>query len=114
MTTLPPSVFSLGNGVAMDGAAGLVASQSGGSSDLVHAIKGVKARGGRTVAITNTVGSPASKVADICIDMGAGPELAIPATKSVIFTIAAGVALLGQLDPDYAKTVSAAARRWPA
>ena len=109
MTTLPPSVFSLGAGVDMAGAAGLVISQSGGSSDLVHAIKGVKARGGQTVAITNTAGSRASEVADICIDMGAGPELAIPATKSVICTVAAGMALLAQLAPDYKEDVKTAA-----
>ena len=110
MTTLPPSVFSLGKGVDMAGAAGLVISQSGGSSDLVRAIEGVKARGGHTVAITNTAGSPASKVADICIDMGAGPELAIPATKSVICTVAAGMALLGRMVPSYRERCTAAAK----
>lgn len=110
MTSLPPSVFSLGEGVDMLGAAGLVISQSGGSSDLVHAIEGVKARGGHTVAITNTAGSPASKVADICIDIAAGPELAIPATKSVICTVAAGMALLARMVPSYVKNLSAAAQ----
>ena len=101
MTTLPPSVFSLGNGVNMAEATGLVISQSGASSDLIKTIAGVKANGGQTVAITNTPNSPASKVADVCIDMGAGPELAIPATKSVICSVAAGMALLRLIEPKY-------------
>lgn len=108
MTTLPPSVFSLGNGIDMAGSTGLVISQSGASSDLVKTIDGVNKRGGQTIAITNTAASPASKIADISIDMGAGPELAIPATKSVICTIAAGMALLAKLVPDYAKECVAA------
>jgi len=109
MTTLPPSVFSLGNGVDMAGATGLVISQSGGSSDLVKAGAGVKARGGALVVLTNTAGSPASKIADMCIDMEAGPELAIPATKSVIGTLAAGMALLAAIKPAYGETCAAAA-----
>jgi glucosamine--fructose-6-phosphate aminotransferase (isomerizing) len=102
VTTLPPSVFSLGNGVDMHGAIGLVISQSGASSDLVKACAGTKAQGGKTVVLTNTQGSAASKIADLSVDIGAGQELAIPATKSVISTIAAGMALLAALKPDYA------------
>jgi glucosamine--fructose-6-phosphate aminotransferase (isomerizing) len=76
----------------------------------VRAIEGVKAQGGHTVAINNTGGSSASKVADTCIDMAAWPELAIPATKLVIFTIAAGMALLGEMVPSYRKICAAAAK----
>ncbi len=110
VTTLPPSVFSLGDGVDMSGVTGLVISQSGGSSDLVKACEGIKARGGETIVITNTDGSPASKVADVSIDIGAGPELALPATKSVICTIAAGMALLATLKPEYANVCDNAAK----
>ncbi|MBL4808173.1 MAG: SIS domain-containing protein [Rhodobacteraceae bacterium] len=110
VTTLPPSVFSLGGGVDLTGAMGLVISQSGASSDLVKACAGVKARGGTTVVLTNTAGSPASKIADISIDMQAGPELAIPATKSVIGTIAAGMVLLTKLKPEYIATCQTAAK----
>ncbi len=34
--------------------------------------------------------------------IGAGPELAVPATKSVIGSIAAGMALLAEIEPQYA------------
>ncbi len=101
VTSLPPSVFSLKDGVAMDQATGLVISQSGASSDLLRACAGIKQRGGNTLVLTNTAGSPASQIADVTIDMGAGPELAIPATKSVICTIGAGMAVLAALQPGY-------------
>mgnify|MGYP002266952953 CR=1 FL=1 len=110
VTSLPPSVFSLGSGVYMGGATGLIVSQSGASSDLIKACAGVKSHGGNTIVITNTDGSPASKIADITIDISAGPEFAIPATKSVICTIAAGMALLAAISPDYAKSCENAAR----
>ena len=46
MTSLPPSVFSLGAGVDMTGAVALVVSQSGASDDLVRAARGAKGRAG--------------------------------------------------------------------
>jgi len=110
VTTLPPSVFSLGKGVDMTDAIGLVVSQSGASSDLVKACAGTNERGGNTIVLTNTDGSPASKIADVTIDIEAGPELAIPATKSVICTIAAGMALLAAVKPGYAKNCADAAK----
>ncbi len=46
VTSLPPSVFSVGRGVRMEGAAALVISQSGASDDLVRSATG-RARWGR-------------------------------------------------------------------
>jgi len=45
-------------------------------------------RAARIVALTNTVESPLSARAEVTIDVGAGPELAIPATKSITATLA--------------------------
>ena len=53
VTSLPPSVFSLGAGVAMSGAAAVVISQSGASDDLVMSAKGIKAQGETVVSLTN-------------------------------------------------------------
>ena len=61
-------------------------SQSGRSSDVLHALDGLSPR--RIVALTNTADSPLGRRADVTIDIGAGPERAIPATKSVSSTIA--------------------------
>jgi glucosamine--fructose-6-phosphate aminotransferase (isomerizing) len=108
VTSLPPSVFSLGKGVELDGAAAMVISQSGASDDLVRSAKGAAAQGAHVVAITNQPDSPVQAVSDLTIPIDAGPELAVPATKSVIGSIAAGMALLGSLIPDYRRRAHAA------
>ena len=102
MTSLPPSVFSVGAGVRLADCGVLVVSQSGASQDLVRSAKGAKAAGARVLALVNAPHSPIEAAADAVIPVGAGPELAVPATKSVIGSIAAGMALLGRLVPDYA------------
>ena len=43
MTSLPPSVFSVGRGVDMSGSVALVVSQSGASEDLVRSAAGARA-----------------------------------------------------------------------
>jgi glutamine---fructose-6-phosphate transaminase (isomerizing) len=104
VTSLPPSIFSVGAGVAMDNTAALVISQSGASDDLVRSASGIRNRGGVVLAITNVPGSPVEQVADATIPIHAGPELAVPATKSVIGSIGAGMALLAALKPGYRPT----------
>jgi len=42
----------------------------------------------RLIALTNTIDSPLGVRADLTLDIGAGPELAVPATKSVSTTAA--------------------------
>lgn len=109
MTSLPPSVFSLGGGVALDGCAVLVVSQSGASDDLVLSARGARTRGARVLAITNVPGSPVEGAADLTLPIGAGPELAVPATKTVVGAIGAGMALLSALAPAYAARSAASA-----
>ncbi|ARU02460.1 SIS domain-containing protein [Yoonia vestfoldensis] len=101
MTSLPPSVFSIGKGVGLSGAAILVISQSGASHDLVLSAKGAAKAGARVLALTNQTDSAVQAVADLTVPIGAGPELAVPATKSVVGAIAAGMALLAHMKPSY-------------
>ena len=61
-------------------------SQSGRSSDVLRALDALQPR--RTIALTNTADSPLGARADLTVDIGAGPEVAIPATKSVSCTTA--------------------------
>ncbi len=110
MTSLPPSIFSVGRGVAMNDALALVVSQSGASDDLVLSAKGARARGATVVALINQPNSAVARHAHITLPIGAGPELAIPATKSVVGSIAAGMALLSHLVPSYAARASASAK----
>ena len=51
VTSLPPSVFSLGAGVTLSGAAAMVISQSGASDDLVRSAKGACENGAKIDAI---------------------------------------------------------------
>lgn len=102
MTSLPPSVFSLGGGVRMDGNAVMVISQSGASDDLVLSTKGAIASGASIIALTNQSNSAVEAAANMTVPIGAGPELAVPATKTVIGSVAAGMAVLSALLPDYA------------
>ncbi len=102
MTSLPPSVFSLGNGVGMAETLALIISQSGASEDLVRAATGARNRGATVIGIVNQQGSKVSCAAHMTLAIGAGPERAVPATKSVIGSIAAGMALLAHLTPAYA------------
>jgi glucosamine--fructose-6-phosphate aminotransferase (isomerizing) len=110
VTSLPPSIFSLGDGVHLTDAAVLVVSQSGASPDLIRSAEGAKAAGARVFALTNAPGSPVEAEADLTLKIGAGPELAVPATKSVVGAIAGGMALLSTLVPAYAPRAAASAK----
>ena len=107
MTSLPPSIFSVGRGVDLTGAMILVVSQSGASNDLVLSAKGARARGATVIGLINALDSPVAKHAHITLPIGAGAERAVPATKSVLGSIAAGMALLCQLSPTYAARAQA-------
>jgi glutamine---fructose-6-phosphate transaminase (isomerizing) len=56
--------------------------QSGETADTLKAMRRSKLAGSRVIAITNVVGSTASKVADDTIYTRAGPEMSVAATKS--------------------------------
>lgn len=57
-------------------------SQSGGSPDLVEPMTRAAAAGAITVAVTNAADSPLSRVAEFHLDVLAGPEKAVAATKT--------------------------------
>ena len=109
VTSLPPSIFSLGQGVRLTDSAVLVVSQSGASPDLVRSAQGARDAGATVLALTNAPGSPVEAEAETTLRIGAGPELAVPATKSVVGAIAGGMALLSALTPAYAPRAKASA-----
>ncbi|MGI5402815.1 SIS domain-containing protein [Streptomyces sp. CA-135486] len=57
-------------------------SQSGGSPDLVASTKAARDAGAITLAVTNNPDSPLAAVSEFHIDILAGPEKALPATKT--------------------------------
>jgi len=60
----------------------LAVSQSGETIDTIHAVKHLKKQGCTVVAITNTVGSSITRLADQVLYTQAGPEIGVAATKT--------------------------------
>jgi len=69
-------------GQASPGSRAFVLTQSGETLDALKAIKKLKELGCRVVAVTNVVGSTASRLADRTVYLRAGPEISVAATKS--------------------------------
>ncbi|MEH1027372.1 SIS domain-containing protein [Micromonospora profundi] len=57
-------------------------SQSGGSPDLSEVLRAARASGALTLAVTNAPGSPLTETAELSIDIAAGHERAVAATKT--------------------------------
>ncbi len=64
----------------------IACSQSGRSADILEAVELLRPK--ELIALTNTADSPLGARAQAVIDVGAGPELAVPASKSVTATAA--------------------------
>lgn len=105
MTSLPPSIFSLGSGVGLQDTLCMIVSQSGASDDLVRSAQGATRKGARVVAITNQSDSPVEAAAQVTLSALAGEELAVPATKTVIGSIAAGIAFLRSQSSGYDRQI---------
>ncbi len=57
-------------------------SQSGETADTLSAVRFAKGKGARVVGIANVFGSSLSRESDATVYIGAGPEIAVVATKS--------------------------------
>ncbi len=66
----------------LDGGLLVAVSQSGGSPDLIRTVEVAREQGGLTLAVTNNPDSELARAAELHVDMLAGPELAVAATKS--------------------------------
>ena len=83
-----PSVHSLYGATPDYGRALVVGiSQSGASPDVVGVIRAARAQGALTLAITNTPGSDMATAAAHHLDLRAGPERAVAATKTYTATL---------------------------
>ncbi len=63
-------------------------SQSGETADTLSAVRLAKKSGAKIIAVTNVVGSSLYREADANVLIGAGPELAVVATKSFTCQVA--------------------------
>jgi glucosamine--fructose-6-phosphate aminotransferase (isomerizing) len=75
-------------------------SQSGASPDIVAVVAAAKRQGAPTLAITNDPSSALAGAADHVVDLAAGPELAIAATKTYTTSLLAIARLSLALRPD--------------
>lgn len=64
-------------------------SQSGGSPDLLEVTETARRNGATTVAVTNNPGSALDTAAEMSVDIGAGTEQAVAATKTYSATLLA-------------------------
>src|SRR5690349_5044462 len=78
----------------------VVVSQSGRSPDLVTATQVARKAGAMTLAIVNDATSPAASASELVLPIGAGPEHAVAATKTVVLSMVAGAQLVAALTRD--------------
>jgi glucosamine--fructose-6-phosphate aminotransferase (isomerizing) len=101
VASLGPSLATLYHApLQMQGLASLAISQSGASPDLVALQEAVRGAGGMTIAAVNAQGSPLSEMSEVSLDIGAGPELSVAATKSFIASAALAAALVAHWAED--------------
>jgi len=101
VSSLGPSLATLYHApLRMEGLASLAISQSGASPDLIALQKAVREAGALTMAAVNAPGSPLAGESEIVLDIGAGPELSVAATKSFIASAALGAALVAHWAED--------------
>src|SRR6202790_3867332 len=85
-----PSVSSV-YGVAQDlsGCLFIAISQSGRSPDLLATVAAAKASGATVLVLCNDRDAPLTAAADLVLELRAGPETSVAATKSYLATLAA-------------------------
>jgi glutamine---fructose-6-phosphate transaminase (isomerizing) len=74
-------------------------SQSGKSPDIVSVLAEGKQQGALTAAITNVPDSDLAQVADIVLDLNAGEELSLAATKTYTAQLTTMALISAELDP---------------
>jgi glucosamine--fructose-6-phosphate aminotransferase (isomerizing) len=95
-----PSLTTLyGRDPHLDGWLALGISQSGRTPEIVTVLERYGAAGARTVALTNDPGSALAAAADVQVDLGAGEERAVPATKTFTAQLAAVAVVAEALGP---------------
>jgi glucosamine--fructose-6-phosphate aminotransferase (isomerizing) len=103
VASVGPSIASVyGRKLRLAGSTCLAISQSGKSPDIVAMAEGARDGGALTVALTNTAGSPLAEACDHAIDIMAGPERSVAATKTFVNSAVAGLALMAHATDDTA------------
>ncbi len=110
---LPSIATTYKSRVDLSGVLAVALSQSGRTEEIVDSLAWAKDCGARTLAITNGgADSPLAQAAEVAFVTQAGPERAVPATKTFTTQLAAlavlGLALGAPLDPGELRAAPAA------
>jgi glucosamine--fructose-6-phosphate aminotransferase (isomerizing) len=91
-----PSIHTVyGAPVDLTGYLAVGISQSGETPEIVTVLRRCRQEGARAVAIVNAPGTPLAEVADATVELEAGAENAVPATKTFTATLAALALMAG-------------------
>ena len=110
VASIGPSIASIyGKDLRLPSAAAIAISQSGKSPDIVGMAQSARRSGATTIAITNTAGSPLAEASDFTINLQAGIEQSVAATKTFVTSVVAGLALIARWsgDTELSRAVSA-------
>lgn len=103
VASIGPSVTSIyGRALKLERCAAVAISQSGKSPDIVDMAEGARRSGALTLALTNTAGSPIADASDVVLDLRAGAERSVAATKSFVNSVVAGLSVLAHWGEDTA------------
>lgn len=103
VSSVGPSIASIYHApLRLKGAASLAVSQSGQSPDIVEMARAARAGGALSLALTNHPASPLGLASEYALDIHAGPELSVAATKTFVTSAVAGLMLLADWSDDAA------------
>ena len=112
VASIGPSIASIyGKDLKLANSAAIAISQSGKSPDIVGMAESARRSGAISIAITNTAGSPLAAASDFTIDLHAGVEQSVAATKTFVTSVVAGLALIARWSGD--TTLNAAVNELP-
>lgn len=112
VASVGPSVASIyGAELRLQKSLCLAVSQSGKSPDIVELARSARRDGALTMAITNNRHSPLAETCSHALDIQAGPERSVAATKTFVTSIVAGLLLLAEVKRD--EELLAAIRKLP-
>lgn len=98
-----PSLYTIyGQPPRLDGGLVIGISQSGASPDVVSVLTEARRQGRPTLALTNAAGSPLAQEADVVLQLEAGEEHAVAATKTYTNSLGAIALLFSEIGPDAA------------
>ncbi len=101
VASIGPSVASIyGQHLRLKHCAAISISQSGKSPDIVAMAEAARRDGATTFAITNTPASPLAAASDVTVDLLAGEEKSVAATKTFVASVVAGLGIVAHWQQD--------------